>query len=64
MDIRGEIVAIYEDETRKNLNFRGYVDNDEDGMSNVVIQTVYDESGNYMDTDNIMDYEIINYKSE
>ncbi|PAB61021.1 hypothetical protein [Anaeromicrobium sediminis] len=64
MDIKGELVAVYKDETRRKLRFRGYVEHEEDGMSDVEVQTLYDEAGNYVDMDEINGFEILGYESK
>ncbi len=64
MNIRGELEAIFKDETRRRLNFKGYVEPDEDGMNDVEVQTIYDGKGNYLELDKIYGFEIINYEPE
>ncbi|MCT4596188.1 MAG: hypothetical protein N4A57_18230 [Anaeromicrobium sp.] len=62
MDIKGELLAVYKDETRRKLKFRGYVENEGDGMSDIEVQTLYDGVGNYVEVDEINGFEILNYK--
>ncbi|WZL71427.1 hypothetical protein QBE52_09900 [Clostridiaceae bacterium 35-E11] len=62
MDINGELVAVCKDETKRKLIFRGYVQYNEDGISDVKVQEVYDEGGNYIEMDEINAYEILDYE--
>lgn len=64
MNVRGELVAVFNDESRRKLNFKGYIEQDQSGMSDVEVQTLYDAYGNYIEFDNIEGFEILNYRSE
>jgi len=61
-DIKGEIVANFKDGDNKTLDFRGYVEYNND-ESDITIEEVTDDSGNYYDIKDISEYEIISYES-
>jgi len=64
MNIRGELNAVFKDATRRRLNFKGFVNSDETGMSDVEVSTIYDGKGNYIEFDKIEGFEIISYEPE
>ncbi len=64
MEVTGKLRAVYSDNVTRQYNFKGYVQTDESGMSDVDVQTIYDESGNYIEVDEIEGFEILDYEEE